>query len=92
MGLNLRVMIHIPVFDIRSGRIVGVLMYTQNYRMLPKDLYVDALAHVTLAWSCVSLQRPLLGGCFVFFLLEMSPEYLRTDLDLTDIHRSSLNF
>lgn len=67
-------------------------MHMQNYRILSRDLYVDALAHVTLEWSCVSFQRTLLGGCFVFFLLEKFSEFLGTDLDLTDIHRSSLSF
>lgn len=34
----------------------------------------------------------LLGVCFVFFLLEMSPELLWMNLDLTDIYRSIFHF
>lgn len=54
IGLNLWVMIRILVFNFQCGRLLGVSVCTQNYRMSPRDLYVNALAHVMLARSCVS--------------------------------------
>lgn len=45
------------------------------------DLYIDALAHVIFATYPVFRELCLLDVCSVFFLLEISPEFLGMDLD-----------
>lgn len=90
MSLNTRVAIHTLVFSFHCGYCWGVLVCRPSW-LLRKWVLMPWL-NATLAQSSASSVWRTCSVCSIFFLMEMSHEFLGTDLDLTASHKNTLHF